>query len=135
LVGSSSSSTSGSIASARTIAARCLGCLTLEVDAELAGNRFGLVTQRGVVARQDVVFQRGEGGEHRLLFEQHDPGTGHDRPSPLVGLDRTGDRLEQGRLAGAVAADQRQPVARADMQVEMAEQPARPLNDAKVFVR
>ena len=71
----------------------------------------------------------------RILLEQHDLGAGDDRPPPLVGFDQVGDAFEQCRLAGAVAADQRQPVARADMDVEAAEQPAFALVQAEVFVR
>ena len=44
---------------------------------------------------------------------------------PLSASIWLGDQPEQRGLARAVAADQRQPVARADVQVEVAEQPAR----------
>ena len=36
----------------------------------------------------------------------------HDRARALVGVDQAGEAFQQGRLARAVAADQRQPVAR-----------------------
>ena len=58
----------------------------------------------------------------------------HDRPLALVGVDQPGEALEQGRLARAVAADQRQPVALPDVEVEIAEQPAFALDEPKVFV-
>ncbi len=73
-------------------------------------------------------------GDARVLLQQHDAGARHDRPAPFVGVDAPGDQLEQRRLAGAVAADQRQPVARADIEVEVAEQPAGALDEAEVFI-
>ena len=70
----------------------------------------------------------------RVLLEQHDLGAGDDRAPALVGLDQAGEAFEEGRLAGPVAADQRQPVARADEDIEVAEQPAFALNQAEIFV-
>ena len=69
----------------------------------------------------------------RILLEQHDPRPRHDRARALVGVDHPREAFEQGRLARAVAADQRQPVARPDMDVDSAEQPAFALDQAKVF--
>ena len=79
-------------------------------------------------------FERREPVHSRILLEQHDLRAGHDRPLALVGVDQPGEALEQRRLAGAVAADQRQPVALADVQVEVAEQPAFALDEAEAFV-
>ena len=70
----------------------------------------------------------------RVLLEQHHLGPRLDRPPPLVGLDQVGEAFEQGRLARAVAPDQRQPVALADEQVEPAEQPAGALDEAEIFI-
>ena len=50
----------------------------------------------------------------RILLQQHDLGAGHDLALALVGLDQAGEAFQQGRLARAIAADQRQPVARPD---------------------
>ena len=47
---------------------------------------------------------------------------------------RSGEAFEQGRLAGPVAPDQSQPVARADEQVEPAEQPAGALDETEIFI-
>ena len=47
-----------------------------------------------------------------ILLQQHDLGARNDRPPPFVGVDHPGEAFEQGRLARAVAADQRQPVPR-----------------------
>ena len=49
---------------------------------------------------------------------------GLDRALALVGLDLVREAFAAGGLARAVAADQRQPVARADVEVEPSEQPA-----------
>ena len=68
-----------------------------------------------------------------VLLEQHDPRPGHDLAQALVGVDHPGEAFEQGRLARAVAPDQRQPVARPDVDVEPAEQPAFALDQAKIF--
>ena len=84
---------------------------------------------------QDPVLKRLEPVHPRVLLEQHDVRAGNDRPLALVGVDHFGEAFEQRRLARAVAADQRQPVAFADVQVEAAEQPAFALDEPKAFVR
>ena len=57
----------------------------------------------------------------RVLFQQHDLRARDDRPPALVGLDQAGEAFEEGRLAGAVAADQREPVPGTDEHVELAQ--------------
>jgi hypothetical protein len=91
--------------------------------------RFG-----GVGAGQHPFAERSMGGHHRILFEQHDSAAGDDRALALVGVDDPGDAFQQGRLARAVAPDQRQPVTRADVDVEVPEQPAFALNETEVFI-
>ena len=140
LVGSSSSSTSGSCASARTIAARRrsppLAVLHVagEVDADLVGDRRRLMRRGRVLAGQHPILERRMPAHDRVLLQQHDLGAGHDLARPLVGLDQPGEAFQQGRLARAVAADQRQPVARPDDDVEVAEQPAFALDQAEIFI-
>ena len=56
-----------------------------------------------------------------------------DRAGAFIRFDLTADELEQRRLARAVAADERQPVALADMNVDVAEQPVRTLAEAEIF--
>ena len=68
-----------------------------------------------------------------ILFEQHDSSPRNDFAQPLVGVDHRGEAFEQGRLARAVAPDQGEAVARADMDVEAAEQPAFALGEAEIF--
>src|SRR5690606_21245976 len=80
------------------------------------------------------IHQRREGPEIGFLFEHHDMGAGHDRALALVGIDASGEQLEQGRLAGAVAADKREAVAFADIDVEVLEQPAAALDEAEAFI-
>ena len=58
----------------------------------------------------------------------------NDRPFALIGIDLAGQASEQRGLADAVAADQRQPVALADVEVEAAEQPAFALDETQIFV-
>ena len=138
LVGSSSSSTSGSAANARAIAARRLS----PPQAVAAGrsrsrpiwSAIASTCVRGASARQREVPQRREPGHRRILLEQHHLDPRLDRPPPLVGLDHVGEAFEQGRLPRPVAPDQRQPVALADEQVEPAEQPARALDQAEIFI-
>ena len=105
----------------------------VEVEPDLVGDRLHLV-RRGAPARQREIAQGREVGDRRILLEQHDLDPRLDRPPPLVGLDQVGEAFEQGRLARAVAPDQRQPVARADEQVEAAEQPAGSLDQAEIFI-
>ena len=83
----------------------------VEIDPELAGDRVHLVRGRRPVAAQREFAQGRELGDRRILLEQHDLDARLDRPPPLVGLDQPGEAFEQSRLARAVAADQRQPVA------------------------
>ena len=59
---------------------------------------------------------------------------GNDRALALVGVDQPGEAFEQGRLASAVAPDQRQPVARSDIKVEPAKKPAFALDEAEAFI-
>jgi hypothetical protein len=70
-----------------------------------------------------------------VLLQQNDPGSGDDRPPPFVGVDERREAFEKRGLAGAVAADEREPVALPDIDVEIAEQPAFTLNKAEIFVR
>ena len=113
-------------------AARAFG-RSRHVDAELAGDRFDLVPGGGVAARQREIHQRVEAGEERILFEHDDPRARLDLALAAVGVDPVGDELEQGGFARAVAPDQRQSVARADVQVEVLEQPAAALLQAQAF--
>ncbi len=112
------------------------------VDPELAGDRLDLVHRRGMGARQRPVHQGGEAGEVGLLLERDDPCARLDLAQAPVGIDAGVDQAEQRGLADAVTADQRQPVAGADVQVEAvpptiavgaAEQPAAALLQAKAF--
>jgi hypothetical protein len=88
---------------------------------------------RCIGAGEREVHQRGVAGDVGFLLEQHDLGAGLDRALALVGLDQVRDQPEQRGLAHAVAPDQRQPVARPDVQVELAEQPAPALLQAQAF--
>src|SRR5690606_10656164 len=122
---------------AALLAPACRGGGAAHVDAELVGDRLDLVPLRRVpairVPCERKVHQRGERREIGLLLEHDDPGARLDRALALVGLDAVRDQPEQRGLADAVAADQRQPVARTDVQVEVAEQPAPALLQAQAF--
>jgi hypothetical protein len=74
-------------------------------------------------------------GHGRILLEHDDPLARHRGALALVRVDEPGQALQKRRLARPVAPDQRQPVARADVDVEVPEQPALPLNEAEVFKR
>src|SRR3546814_19121161 len=89
---------------------------------------------RRVGARDGKIHQRRKGAKIGLLFEHHDMRAGDDHPLALVGVDLPGEQLEQSRLARAVAADQRQPVARPDLAVDILEQPAAALHTAEAFI-
>ena len=83
----------------------------------------------------DPVVERIEPVHARVLLEQHDVGPRDDRALAFIGVDQPGEALEQGRLAGAVAANEREPVAFANVEVELADKPAFTLDEAEVFVR
>jgi hypothetical protein len=70
----------------------------------------------------------------RILLEQDDAAARHDGALALVGIDQARQALQERRLARAIAADQRKPVARTDMDVEVAEQPAFALDEPEVFI-
>src|SRR3546814_13504041 len=76
-----------------------------------------------VIAAEDVIEQCLAAREIGFLFEQYDARAGLDRAAALVGVDDNGERLEEGRLARAVAAVQRDPVHRPDLPVNPPEQP------------
>ena len=118
-------------------AARALG-RGRHVDAELARDGFDFMLGRRVRTAQGEVHQRIAAREIGLLLQQHDPGAGLDLARAAIGLDPVVDQAEQRGLARAVAADQREPVARADMQVDVAllgpaEQPAAALLQPETF--
>jgi hypothetical protein len=119
---------------AAALAARCGVGGAIEVEPDLLGDRLHLVHGRGVGRSQRIIAQRRAAFHARLLLQQDHPRTGLDGAAALVRIDGTGDQLEQGGLARAVAADQRQPVARADMDVQMPEQPAGALNDTEILI-
>ena len=73
------------------------------------------------------------GREIRVLLQHHDIRAGNDHAVALVGLDRPGNQLHQRRLAGTIAPDQRQPVTRADKQVDILKQPAAALLQREAF--
>ena len=75
-----------------------------------------------------------EGAQVGFLLQQDDAGPRHDRPPPLVRIDDARDQFQERRLARAVAPDERKPVALADLQVEVAKEPSRSLDEAEVFV-
>jgi hypothetical protein len=84
LVGSSSSSRSGSLASARHSAARrrsppLASRLARQVDAELVGDRFHLMRGGRIRAGKREIQQRIEAGEERVLFQRDDARAGLDR--------------------------------------------------------
>ena len=106
----------------------------VEVDSELAGDRVDLVRGRAPRGRGARTRAGWRTVDRRVLLEQDHLDARLDRPPALVGLDQSGEAFEQGRLARAVAADQGQPVARADEQVESAEQPAGALDEAEIFI-
>jgi hypothetical protein len=88
------------------------------VDAKLAGDRFDLVRGGGIITAQREVHQGAGAGEIGLLFEEHDPGAGLHPPLAAIRVDPFHDQPQQRRLARAIAADQRQPVARQDVQID-----------------
>ena len=105
-----------------------------QVEPDLVRDGRRLVRLRRIRPVQDPVKQGRMVVHVGILLEQHDAASRDDRPPPLVRIDQPGEALQQRRLAGAVAADQRKPVARADVNVEMTEQPSFALNEPKVFV-
>ena len=115
------------------LAARGAGGIARQINAELVGDGLHFVARRGVRFVPGKVQQRGIAGEERILFQHHHFGAGLDRALAPVRLDLPCDQPQQRGLAGTIAADQRQPVTRGDVKIEVLEQPARALDQAKVF--
>ena len=104
-----------------------------KIDPDLVGDGRCLVGLRRALPGQHPILQRREAGHRRVLFQQDDAGARNGLANSLVGVDLAREALEQRRLAGPVTADQRQPVARADMNVDAAKEPAFPLDEAEIF--
>ena len=120
---------------AAAFAARGAGGGAAHVDTKLVGDGFDFIGFGRVGCSDGEVHQSVEGRKIGFLFEHHDMGAGDDDALALVGVDLGREQFEQGRLARAVASDQRQPVAFADIDVEILEQPAAALNEAEAFIR
>ena len=103
---------------AARLAARQLGRRATAVELHLVEHRLdpvvGVALTTVVQGRGDVVRHAGMAGEIRLLRQGGDRGAGLDEARAAVGDRLAGQDAQQGRLAGAVAADQRQPLARRD---------------------
>ena len=111
---------------------------TAHIDAELAGDRLDLVFLRRVHAVERPIHQRGVARKIGILFEQDDARAGLDLARPCIGFQLAVDHAEQRGLPDPVAADQGQPVAGPDMQVERvvirpAEQPLAALLQGHAF--
>ena len=123
---------------AASLTPACALGFAAHVDPELPGDRLYLVLFGRVFAAQREVHQRGVAGKVGVLFQHHDPRAGLHLALPLVGLQPIIDQPEQRGLAHPIAPDQRQTVARADVQVDIvlvgaAEQPATALLQAEIF--
>ena len=118
-----------------TLPATCGRGRAGEVDAELIGDGRGFVRFGRIAAGEDPVAERAMAGHHRVLFEQDHAAAGNEGPAALVGVDGPGEAFEQRGLACAVAADQCEAVARADMDVELSKQPALALDETEIFER
>ena len=101
---------------------------------ELIGDRGSFVLLGRIRSVEHPIEQSRVSAHVRILLQQHDLAPRDDGPAPFVGLDQAREALEKRRLPGAVAADQREPVARADVHVEVAEEPAFALDQPEVFV-
>ncbi len=105
-----------------------------QIDADPARDRIRLMGGRSIVAAENEIAQAGVTGHRRLLLEQNDARARANGAAPLIRFQLPGDQAQQSGLAGAVAADQRQPVALTDVHVEVAEQPTCALVQAKSLI-
>ena len=87
-----------------------------------------------MVAGQHPIFQPIMAAHGRILLQKDDAGAGNDLAFALIGFNEIGEAFQKRGLARSIPADQRQPVARPDMDVEVPEQPAFALDQAEVFV-
>ena len=93
-----------------------------------------LEVDQGGQARLDDVDHRLPGGEVGLLPEQADPDAGPDVEVAVIGLIVAGQELHQRRLAGAVGADQADPLAGADLERQVHEDRIAAVLPAKAIV-
>ena len=100
----------------------------------LVGNRFDRMNGRRIGSADRKIVQRRIAGDVRVLLQRDDMRARRDGALAFVRLDLPADQLEQGRLARAIAPDERKPVALANGEIETPEQPAAALNQTEIFI-
>ena len=107
--------------------------LTFQINAQLVGNRPHRIFGRTFYTMNGKIDEPVKGADVGILFEHHDVRARHDDAIALVCFDGSGHQLHQRRFASSIAADQRQPVARADKQINILKQPATALLEREIF--
>ena len=90
--------------------------------------------RRAVCTAYGKIAQCRKAAKGGLLLEKDDLRSRHNRAPTLVGFDLVREQFEERGLPRAVAPDQRKPVALADENVEILEQPTRSLDEAEAFI-
>ena len=116
------------------LAAARLVCAGRKIRAQLVCDRLDLVQCRSHRSRYGKVAQGLERREIGFLFQHHYIDAGLNNSFPFVRLDFIRDQTQQCRLAGAVAPDQGQLVARSNVQVEVLEQPTLSLVEREILI-
>ena len=88
----------------------------------LEPGELGLGVEHVAAAGEDVVAELGLGVARRALVVEGDAGAALDRDDPFLWGQLAGEHPEQGRLARAVAPGQGHPVARLELEGDVAEQ-------------
>jgi D-alanine transaminase len=114
--------------------ARSFG-FAVEINAQLIGNCAHRIFRRAFLAMNCEIHQPIERGDIGILIEHHDVGAGNNNAFAFVRLDGSRYQLHQCGFARTVTADQRQPVTRADEQVDILKQPPAALLKAEFFKR
>jgi hypothetical protein len=91
------------------------------------------IGRRGAKTRLDIGQGGGEAGQIRFLRQIVDCGAGLGEAISRIGLHQPGRNAQQGRLAGAVAPDQADPVAGRNGQLRAGKQGRNPKGDTDVL--
>ena len=119
--------------SAPFLTAACGLGFAVQINAQLVRNGAHGIFGRAFFAVNGKIDEPLERCHIGVLFQHDDICAGNDNACAFVRLNRAGDQFHQRCLARAIAADQREPVACADKQVDILKQPAATLLQREIF--
>ena len=110
--------------SAPFLTAACGLGFAVQINAQLVRNGAHCIFGRAVFAMNGKVNEPIERCHVGVLFQHDDVGARNDNAIAFVRLDRASDQFHQRCFTRAIAANQREPIACANKQVDILKQPA-----------